>query len=91
MASKAAASGQPQVALVTGASGITGRHCVDALLQRGNGQWRVVTLARRDLQGLSREDAEAVQQVGAGSGAACFCSSGARGSSFCWACCTHLQ
>ena len=85
MASKAVGGGQPQVALVTGASGITGRHCVDALLQRGGGQWRVVTLARRDLQGLGRDDAEAVQQVSAPAGAAGYRSSGARGPLSCWA------
>lgn len=59
----------PDVALVTGASGITGRHLVDALLRRRtqgkNGQaWRVVTLTRRDLEGLSAEDAKDVTQAG---------------------------
>lgn len=59
----------PNVALVTGASGITGRHLVDALLRRntpdaGGQAWRVVTLARRDLEGLSTEDAKDVTQAG---------------------------
>ncbi|KAL4442099.1 hypothetical protein ABPG77_011360 [Micractinium sp. CCAP 211/92] len=61
----------PNVALVTGATGITGRHLVDALLRRRNraqdrdGQaWRVVTLARRELEGLSAEDAKDVTQAG---------------------------
>ncbi|KAL4427895.1 hypothetical protein ABPG75_001984 [Micractinium tetrahymenae] len=60
----------PNVALVTGASGITGRHLVDALLRRRQGHdkdgqaWRVVTLARRDLEGLSAEDAKGVTQAG---------------------------
>lgn len=50
-----------RVALITGATGITGRHCVDACLRAGG--WRVVTIARRDLQGLSAEDAGRVTQA----------------------------
>lgn len=55
--------GQQCTALVTGATGITGRHCVDALLRSKEG-WRVVTLSRRDLQGLSADAASRVTQVG---------------------------
>lgn len=69
--SKAIKMAPPNVALVTGATGITGRHLVDALLRRRNraqdrdGQaWRVVTLARRELEGLSAEDAKDVTQAG---------------------------
>lgn len=49
-----------------GATGITGRHCVDALLRHEG--WQVVTVTRRDLQGLSKEEAGRVTQV---SGARC--------------------
>ncbi len=72
MASKAGSEAQVQtpqpqqqqqlVALVTGATGITGRHCVEALLKRSK-QWRVLTLARRDLKGLGKGEEGAVHQV----------------------------
>lgn len=50
------------MALVTGASGITGRHCVHACLKR-NEEWRVITLARRDLQLGGEGATDQVQQV----------------------------
>ncbi|EFN56698.1 hypothetical protein CHLNCDRAFT_21968 [Chlorella variabilis] len=59
MSSKA---GGARVALVTGASGITGRHCVHACLKR-NEEWRVITLARRDLQLGGEGATDQVQQV----------------------------
>ena len=64
--------GGERTALVTGATGITGRHCVDALLrdQGQGGPWRVVTLARRDLQGLAAADAQRVTQAHGGGGGA---------------------
>ena len=53
--------GPTRVAIVTGASGITGRHCTEWLCSSAE-DWRVITLSRRALD-LECADSERVAQV----------------------------
>ena len=55
-------SNEQRVALVTGLTGITGRHCVEVLLKHKQEGTRVDTLARRDMS-LSGREAMSVHQV----------------------------